>query len=58
MYEYRKVMNNNMCYKLKKNWVQNVKVYKHRIPLHNQSEKACMCSKTRQASTGDYTVFI
>ena len=25
-------------------------------PLHRQSEKACMCFKTRWASTRDYTV--
>ena len=26
--------------------------------LHKQSEKACMCFKTRRPSTRDYTVFI
>ena len=54
---YCKVASNNACYKFKKYFLvkrsQNISI---KNPLHNQSEKACMCFKTRRASTRDYTV--
>ena len=51
---YRKV---STCVTNSKNiFIKKSQYISIEYPLHNHSEKACMCFKTRQASTCDYMV--
>ena len=55
--EYGKVASINAYLLRKQLLVKKSQYIRIKNPLHKQSDKACMCFKTRRARTRDYTVF-
>ena len=54
---YRIVASSNARYYLKNHFfVKRSQYIRIQNPLHKQSEKACMCFKTRRVRTRDFTV--